>query len=236
MTEKRISIPFSGIGKCRRQVASKILKIPISDPTTPESLARMRKGTVSENPIVAHLESKGYRITHATEGQKTLTIILPGGQMQFRGRSDGYLKDSGWFVLELKLIGTKQFRRWKRMGVGGFRPHYLAQAHAEMASSGIWDTWFEATDRDKLDDKEIVSYTEIVSFDYAYWEEIVERWLEVLPELLRGEVPGPDFDGTTWDCNPEFCNWSSVCPAGQYFQSRKTGLIVEGVVGGNTDT
>ncbi len=227
MADKRISIPFSGLGKCRRQIAYKILKIPISDPTPYEARVRMNKGTASEDRVVPDLERRGYRITHATQGQKTMTIVLPGDQMQFRGRSDGFLKDVKWFVLELKLVGTKQWRRWKRNGVALFRPNYMAQAHAEMASSGIWDTWFEATDRDKLDKDELVGHTEKIEFDLGYWGEIVDRWKEILPYLLQRKLPPPDYSGKTWECAPGSCNWSSVCPSGKFYQSRQELTIEE---------
>lgn len=225
-----LSIPFSGLGKCRRQLGSKMLKIPISNPTPWEAVQRMRKGTGSEGKVVSLLKRRGLVVTNAISDQKTLTLPLAKG-LQTRGRPDGFLKDVKWAVLEMKLVGKKYFRQWKRNGVAGFRPWYLTQAHAAMAATGIWNSWFEATNSDTIDDEEPEQYTELVEFDLIYWREIVDKWKEVLPYLKKGEAPPPDHDGTTWHCAPESCNWSSLCPAGQFYQNR-SGLMIANITGG----
>ena len=222
-------IPMSKLGRCRRQGAYHILRIPASDPIPPEALERMRKGTEAETEIVGELLGNGYVVREVLSEQRFVQLDLGG--MLMRGRPDGFIssEETPWRLLEMKFINRKAWRKWKREGVSGFRPYYLDSAHGYMAATGVWEIQFEAAS--KLSSGVLELYQEIVKFDLEYWQDVVSRWKSIWGGVLEGKLPEPDFDGDSWVCSPQSCQWSSLCPSGKRYQNESAGIEIEEVIG-----
>ena len=214
---------MSCLGKCRLQGAFKRLKIPISDPTTPESLDNFRKGNELERTLTQKLLDEGRKLTHTVVngGQARIKLLTRG--ILLSGSPDGFEEQKT--VIEIKTASQRVFTRWKRQGVAGVRPAYLAQTHAYMAATGIWKTEFLVANRDRKDETQLTAkdlIKEELVFDLAYWEGIIQQWEKPWALIKEGELPEPDYKGDDWHCDPKYCNWSSICPSGQLYQRRQS--------------
>ena len=213
---------MSCLGKCRLQGAFKRLRIPISDPTTTESLDNFRKGNELERSLLEKLISGGKNLSHTvvSGGQARVKLLTRG--ILLSGSPDGFEEQKT--IVEIKSASQRVFTRWRRQGMAAVRPAYLAQVHAYMAGTGIWKTEVWVANRDRKDqtqltDKDILK--EEVDFDLEYWEAIVQQWETPWGLIKLGELPEPDYRGDDWHCDPKYCNWSSICPSGKLYQKRQ---------------
>lgn len=211
------AVSFSRVGRCRRQRAYQVLKVPVTNPIPPDVLKRMQAGSEAEPEVVELLQSEGYKITGALGLQQM--VALKVGEVLFRGKLDGFILDprerqevKGWTTLEMKRINPRALNNWKRTGVRGFRPYYLDTTMGYMAATGVWVGRFVASD------PKLNVFHEIVEFDIELWKQLVDRWSEVWEGVLKGVLPEPDYWADPWHCKPESCQWSTRCPSGRQYQ------------------
>ena len=213
---KEPTLQMSRLGRCRRQVGYQALRIPQSDPPTPEDQANLQRGNVQEPRVIEDLARRGFQVRDTGKDQRRVELVSSGGIIM-RGRPDGLiLEEDSWKILEVKSVGPKPFKQWRALGVAAFRPHYVATANGYMAATGIWQTRFEAATGEDLR-----IYTEYLSFNLPLWTSLVERWEQVWPTIRSGELPAPDYDGSDFHCSQRFCPWSSLCPSGLAYQEQE---------------
>jgi hypothetical protein len=210
-------IRMSSAGKCRRQIGYEVLGYPENDPTPVEGRNVLELGDAAELVLIRRLREEGWLVDLTRwDGGQQLEVSLDNPPRV--GHPDGRcrhpeLTRNLWVLLECKGMNTYQFQRFLQEGFLRSHPPYLdqvAQYGVALKQAGLvadpCAAVVAALDRD----------TGRWSYQRVRWEpEVYRRRTEELAEawtlIARGELPGHDYDGTTWHCSPRYCRWSTLC-------------------------
>lgn len=202
-------VRISGIGHCRRQMAYGWLGYDVTDPPKPAWRRAARLGDVAEPILVDYLtQEQGYGVINALQHQRTVEWAWPQGGLVFRGHPDGdvtIMNNVGVDMnLELKALKHERAAAIADQSVGNVVPAYVSQAHGYMRAKNQQATLFAVLDRDTGEVHE-----QVVEFDRAHWKDLVDRWREVAPIILAGELPERDGTKGSFQCN--VCQYKTVC-------------------------
>jgi len=166
-------------------------------------------GDAAEPIIVDRLEEHGNKVIYALDKQQTVEWAWPKGGLIFRGHPDGnfYGKGVGANIaknLEMKALNHERTEAIVEQGVQVVTPAYYDQVHGYMRAKDQAETLLVIMDRNDGRIHEIV-----VPFDREHWKGLVNRWLEVVPIILGGELPERDFGQGSFPC--AVCKFRDEC-------------------------
>jgi hypothetical protein len=218
IASRTLVVRISSIGHCRREVAYGMQDYEETNPSREEWQNSAWIGSKAEELIVRRLEERGFVVKNAVNDQETVEWAFKD-EVLFRGHPDGniwhsdwgpYEDPTSWKNLELKYLKDNRAEDITAKGMKSIVPDYYDQVQGYMRTKDQTGTLFVAGNRNTG----VIPAGEIIKFEKERWRSLVDRWREVAPIIMAGELPEPDHDGLHhFHCI--VCNFKQLCPAWQ---------------------
>lgn len=227
------STRLSGTGHCLRQQGYALLGYPKSR-VSARGILEMHDGDVHEPDVKFLLREAGYTITkdHSPDctpaifrdircpcGGYPVSLPLPNGG-EATGHPDGEVIGPHLYIphlLEIKAMSAFRFVNVVKDGVEASCPDYYLQMQGYMACMELAAAVFIAKAKDssttgrslKGQEQDPKLYVEVVEFDPAALERVVERHVTVQEHARRGLLPDREHEKTDWQCR--YCDYAKLC-------------------------
>jgi hypothetical protein len=198
----RLYLGASEIGQpCERRLGYSYHKAP-REAFPGRALRRFRLGHLHEDETVAWLRGAGFTI----EGQQAEYSVLDG---RSQGHIDGVVT-AGPVVLpypmlwEHKIMKSTIWRSTDKHGVRSEHPTYFAQCQIYMRQFGLANALFTALNSDTSE-----LLFEVIPFDAAFAETLVEKTVRVVECKAPEELPRVSSSSTDFQC--KWCPYHERC-------------------------